>query len=178
MKELSPKVLIIVTLIIGASILGYGYMDYRYKKETLEQKVKSEEQAKRDKLKEEEDKEILATQRQEQLQKCLDQADENYDANWVSACLEINGNPYNLNDFVTQVGTDGKTYYVNKQTKIMYSEDFVWKMIPPLVPPGTSEFKANTEISKDCKLPITRIDRIDEVLKKQKDECFKKYPQK
>lgn len=33
---------------MGASILGYGYLNYRYKKEALEQKVRSEEQAKKE----------------------------------------------------------------------------------------------------------------------------------
>ena len=48
MKKLEAKyiVAIIISLIIGASILGYGYLDYKYKKEVLEQKIQSEEQEK------------------------------------------------------------------------------------------------------------------------------------
>lgn len=42
-----------IALIIGGAIVGYGYMDYKYKKEALEQKIKSEEQSK---IKEEENK--------------------------------------------------------------------------------------------------------------------------
>lgn len=71
-------VAIIISLIIGASILGYGYMDYRYKKEALEQKIKSEKQAKLDKLREEGDRERLTTTKQQQLQNCLDEVSERY----------------------------------------------------------------------------------------------------
>lgn len=48
LKKIDPKypVAVIISLILGASIFGYGYLDYRYKKESLEQKVKSEEQLK------------------------------------------------------------------------------------------------------------------------------------
>jgi hypothetical protein len=48
MKKLETKyiVAIIISIILGSSILGYGYLDYKYKKEALEQKIKSEEQAK------------------------------------------------------------------------------------------------------------------------------------
>lgn len=48
MKKLEAKyvVAIIISLIIGISILSYGYLDYKYEKEALEQKIKSEEQAK------------------------------------------------------------------------------------------------------------------------------------
>jgi len=48
MKKIDTKyiVAIIISLIIGASILGYGYMNYKYKKEALEQKIRTAEQAK------------------------------------------------------------------------------------------------------------------------------------
>jgi len=47
MKRLDTKyiVAIIISLIIGASILGYGYMDYSYKKEALKQKLEQDTKA-------------------------------------------------------------------------------------------------------------------------------------
>ena len=46
MKKLETKYIVatIISIILGVSILGYGYMDYRYKKEALEQKTQAEEQ--------------------------------------------------------------------------------------------------------------------------------------
>lgn len=46
MKRLETKyiVAIIISLILGASILGYGYLDYIYKKDALSQKVAKETQ--------------------------------------------------------------------------------------------------------------------------------------
>lgn len=37
-------VAIIISLIIGASILGYGYLSYRYKMIVLEQQIKADQQ--------------------------------------------------------------------------------------------------------------------------------------
>lgn len=62
MKRLDTKyvVAIIISLILGASILGYGYLDYIYKKEALNQKA----------LKEEQDLQIK-TRTQQMLNDCL-----------------------------------------------------------------------------------------------------------
>ena len=71
-------VAIIISLIIGASILGYGYLDYRYKKEALEQKVRSEGQTKIERESKEEKEERLDTMKQLLLQNCLDEASERF----------------------------------------------------------------------------------------------------
>jgi hypothetical protein len=60
-------VAIIISVIIGASILGYGYLDYRYKKEALEQKMRIDEQVRLDKEAE-----------QAQIQSCLDEIKERF----------------------------------------------------------------------------------------------------
>jgi hypothetical protein len=65
--EIKYIVAIIISAIIGASILGYGYLDYRYKKETLEQKMKADEQARLDR----EAEQVL-------LQGCLDEIKERF----------------------------------------------------------------------------------------------------
>jgi len=81
MKRLDTKyiVAIVISLIIGASILGYGYLDYRYKKEALKQKIQSEEQAKEEAKTEEWNK------RQGYLV-CKKDAEERYYASWVKEC--------------------------------------------------------------------------------------------
>ena len=81
MKRLKTKytVAIIISLIIGASILGYGYLDYRYKKEALEQKIRSEEQAKKEAKAEEWNK-------KQGYLTCKRFAEEDYHSNWVKEC--------------------------------------------------------------------------------------------
>jgi hypothetical protein len=81
MKKIETKyiVAIIISVILGTSILGYGYMDYKYKKEALEQKVRSEEQAK------EEEKQEAFDKNQKYLT-CKMWANEDYHSNWVKEC--------------------------------------------------------------------------------------------
>jgi len=80
MKKIETKyiVAIIISIILGASILGYGYLDYRYKKEALEQRVRSEEQAKLESETKEEAEKRLDTMKQLQLQDCLDEVSERF----------------------------------------------------------------------------------------------------
>jgi nucleoside-specific outer membrane channel protein Tsx len=59
-------VAIIISLIVGASVLGYGYLDYRYKNDALEQKIKSEEQIRTN-------AEKTNSTKQLQLQGCLNE---------------------------------------------------------------------------------------------------------
>jgi len=75
MKKLEVKyiVAIIISIILGASILGYGYIDYKYKKEALEQKIVSDEQEKLEREIKEEREKRSAIVRQAQLQNCLDE---------------------------------------------------------------------------------------------------------
>lgn len=63
MKKIDTKyiVAIVISLILGASILGYGYMDYSYKKEALKQK--QEQDAKALTLKQEQDKKEYTAKR-------------------------------------------------------------------------------------------------------------------
>ena len=59
-------VAIVIALIIGVSILGYGYMDYKYKASVLEQKAKSELQLTAA-------KEAKEAENRRLLQNCLDE---------------------------------------------------------------------------------------------------------
>ena len=47
MKKIETKyiVAIIISLILGASLVGYGYLDYSYKKEALKQRQEQESKA-------------------------------------------------------------------------------------------------------------------------------------
>ena len=70
-------VAILMSVIIGGSILGYGYMDYSYKKELLEREVKAEVEA----------KQVEAVQFRE-LQNCLDQVMSNA-VNYVKGKTDV-----------------------------------------------------------------------------------------
>lgn len=73
-------VAIIISLILGGSILGYGYLDYRYKKDALELKTKNEEQMRID-------TEKSNSTKQMQLQNCLNEV-----ANRFSNALDASKN--------------------------------------------------------------------------------------
>ena len=76
--EIKYVVAIIISLIIGGSILGYGYLDYKYKKEALEQKAQSESQARLQEALQQESAEQQVTLKQKQLQECLDGVDKRF----------------------------------------------------------------------------------------------------
>ena len=80
MKKIETKyiVAVIISLIIGGSILGYGYLDYKYKKDALEQKVKSEQQEKIDRINKEATERQIKDTRQTLLQNCLDEISERF----------------------------------------------------------------------------------------------------
>lgn len=143
MKRLETKYLvaIIISLILGASILGYGYMDYRYKKVALETKLQSEKQTKT------EVKQEIETSKKD-LEGCLWNADQAYQLLWVDECVSVNGNPKKL-DKIIRFFSQSKGEFADV---------------------------ANTELTKNCRLPVTTVTRFDEYEKINKDECFRKYP--
>lgn len=73
------KKVTIVSMIVGISILGYGYMGYLSKREAREQKVESEEREKTEKAMEEGNK------RQRYLT-CKSFAEADYHAWWEKEC--------------------------------------------------------------------------------------------
>ncbi len=79
----TPKTLyntvIIISVVIGISIIVYALLDYSYKNNALKQKIQSEEKAKMEKKFEEADKE-------QKYNKCKASAWENFDINWNSNC--------------------------------------------------------------------------------------------
>jgi len=117
MKKIETKYLvaIIISIILGASILGYGYLDYRYKKEALEQQIRATEQEKIERDSKEQAENRSNTAKQIQLQACLDDVSQR-----MSKAFE-----------------DSKTKNVS---------------------------------AEEAKIII-------DLVQKQKDECFKKYPQ-
>ena len=113
--ETKYLVAIIISVILGASVLGYGYLDYRYKKDALEQQVKMTEQVRVEKENKERSESNSNSAKQIQLEACLDE----------------------VNQRISKVFEDSK--YKNISTE-------------------------------GAKI-------IVDLVQKQKDECFKKYPQ-
>lgn len=67
MKKIEPKhiVAIIISLIIGFSVVGYGYLNYKAKRESLNQELYNDLS-----------KSLQDKQSQKQLQVCLDEVNE------------------------------------------------------------------------------------------------------
>jgi len=97
MKQKKTKILetkyivaIIISVILGVSILGYGYLDYRYKKEALEQKIKSEEQTRLEKVLEETKKQQQSQEKEqlykEGLSECLNNVQTRRKELWAGIC--------------------------------------------------------------------------------------------
>ena len=162
MKSETTRMAIIVATIIGMSILGYGYMDYKYKKEALREKIRSEEQTKLEK--EEEKQKLLETQKanQTKLAICLNDADDTYHENWLSECESqglltaecIKFLKLSFTEFVSQKEWPKDT---------LFSEQY-------------DEYSDKKQ-KCSCRLSFANGDRIEGWRKDAKNECYKKYPQ-
>lgn len=69
--ETKYLVAIIISLILGSSLFGYGYMDFKYKTKVLEAKKQIE---------------TKTEERRNQLHACMGEAESNYYKNWDSMC--------------------------------------------------------------------------------------------
>ena len=74
-KQDMSKTYIIIAIIIGVAILGYGFMNYSAKMKVLE----ADKQAKQDKILEESSKEL-------KLKMCNIDANDDYVSDWNSQC--------------------------------------------------------------------------------------------
>lgn len=163
MKKIETKyiVAIIISIILGASILGYGYLDYRYKKEALEQQIRTTEQARIEKENKEQAESRSNTAKQVQLQDCLDETESNYSNQWYRECKsqgKLTSRCISLHEMTLEEYAKEKNIPDDKQFTVF--SDF---------------YKEKDECS--CRLLLDNADRIEEGRKNDKAECFKKYPQ-
>ena len=147
------KTAILVALILGLSVVGYGYLNISYKNKVFEA-----EQARktREWLAEEAEK----GKRERELKDCLWDADEAYSYRWSKEC-EAQGK---LTDRCISLG---------EMTFDKYAEQ---NNIPPDKRLDAAEEFYKGQEDCYCRMPSANADSINETLEKRKEECFKKYP--
>lgn len=168
MKKIETKyiVAIVISLIMGASILGYGYMDYRYKKEALEQKIRSEQRAKDDEQLTKNKEQQTRDKVKQGLETCIAGAEKSYNSFWFSECKDrgqLTNRCISLHEMTFEEYA--------KQNNIPFASETIEERLKAL-----DDFQKQQD-DCSCLLPKYNADRIDESLKRDKDECFRRYPQ-
>lgn len=154
------KTAILVALILGLSIVGYGYMNISYKNKVFE--AEQAEKA-RERLAEEAERakvEREKEQAKQALNTCLASAEENYHNQWNRECKsqgKLTSRCVSLNEMTFDEYVEQNN--IPQDKRLDATVDFY-------------EERSNCS----CRLPLDNADRINEALEKGKDECFKKYP--
>lgn len=158
-----PTVILIASLIVG----GFYYASEVNKQQSIErqQQIKIE-QEKQDQLTKELKEQEAKTKAEQALNTCIANAEESSSNFWNSECK-------------------AKGLLSNKCILLldMTFDEYVKQNNIPSVKENLDEnlkavgdfYKQKRECS--CLLPTYNADRVDESLKRAKDECFKKYPQ-
>lgn len=157
-----PATILIASIILG----GFFYASQVNKQKSIERqqqvKIEQEKQDQLDKeLKEQEAKE----QAEQALNTCIANAEESYSNQWYRECK-------------SQGELTNKCISLNEMTLEEYEKQYKKQN-----PDKTGFFDAIFAFSKErgecsCRLPLDNADRINKSLQNDKDECFKKYPQK
>ncbi len=159
-----PTVILIASLIIG----GFYYASEVNKQRSIErqQQIKIE-QEKQDQLTKELKEQETKKEAGQALTTCIDNAKENYINDWYGNCK---GRGKLADKCISLYDMTFDEYA--KQNNIPSAKEN----------PGKS-FEAETAFYKEmgecsCPLSIDLSDRIEKTLQDNKDECFRKYPQK
>ncbi len=127
------------------------------------------EQTKIDSTNKEKKEELLSKSLEKKnLNNCLDEAENNETWAWVSECERTNQLTFSKDTFVNSEEKETKTSMNNYAS---YSLDEKW-----IYNKEEDDWVPNTDLIKNCELPIDWIKRVETNLKEQKDECFKRYP--
>lgn len=166
-----PAVILIASLILG----GFFYASQVNKQRSIErqQEVKIE-QEKRDQLAKEPKEQQAREEAEQALNTCLGNAGENYSNNWyrdckargalTSKCIELKELTYK--EYLKKYGLTTDEEY--KRQRGITDDNFFSGLL--------DYAKRQDECS--CGLPLDLADRNNKSLQDDKDECFKKYPQK
>lgn len=164
-----PVVVLIASVILG----GFYFASQVAKQKSIERQQKQEQLAEQ-KAKEE---------AEEALNVCLTNAEANYHDRWVreckvqgkltSKCIDICINELGYDDYLEKCGLTSEEYV--KQRNLTPDDPNDPKSVR-LKATADYIFVRPNECS--CRLPRSTADRLDESLEEDKEECFKKYPQK
>lgn len=157
-------VILIASLVIG----GFYYASEVNKQKSIErqQQIKIE-QEKQDRLVEEIKEQDAETKAEKALNDCIASAEESSSTFWNSECR---AKGLLSNKCISLLDMTFEEYA--KQNNIPSAKENLDENLKAI----TDYYKQRRECS--CLLPKYNADRIDESLKRDKDECFRKYPQK
>jgi len=167
-----------VTIIIASLILGgffYASQVNRQRSIERQQEVKIE-QEKQKQLIEQEAKE----EAKQALNTCIGNVEENYSDRWhreckaqgklTSKCIDIN--ELSFDEYLEKYGLTIEEYAKERNLTLSNPDDFVYVGIL-----GNLDYIKRAREECSCRLSISTADRFNEVLEKDKAECFKRYPQ-
>lgn len=154
-----PTVILIASLVIG----GFYYASEVNKQKSIErqQQIKLE-QEKQEQLNKELKGQEAKTKAEQALNTCLANAEEDYSNQWYGECKTrglLTSRCISLNEMTFDEYAKQNNIPEDKRSDAI-----------------TDFYKEKYECS--CSLPLNNKDRIDESLQRDKDECFKRYPQK
>lgn len=158
-----PAVILIASIILG----GFFYASQVNKQRSIErqQQVKID-QEKREQLETAIKEKLAKAEAEQALNTCIATAEESYSNNWFREC-KAQGRATNRCIAIKELTFDE---YVKKYNiSILDEKD---KKLEAML----TFFKEQNECS--CSLPLDIADRKNKSLQNDKDECFKKYPQK
>lgn len=155
-----PATILIVSIILGS--IFYASEVSKQRSIERQQGIKlQEEKTKAEQVKQEKE------QVKQALDACLATADSNYSDNWYRECKSedkltdrcISLHEMTFDDYAKQNNIPSLQENIDKRLKAI--NDF---------------FKERSDCS--CRLLLDNADRINKTLQDDKDECFRKYPQK
>jgi len=162
------KLTLILAILLIASSVFYYYVIFLPQKE----EAKLEQQRQEQLAKEEQERQVLERELQEKeeaeqaLNACLADAESNYHEQWYRECKG-----------------QGKLTSRCISLHEMTFEEYAEQNNIPDDPLSSERFEALLDFYEErdecsCRLPLSNADRINQQLQDDKDECFKKYPQK
>lgn len=156
-----PAVILVASLILG----GFFYASQVNKQRSIErqQQIKID-QEKQDQLAKELKEQQAKEEAEQALNACIATVEENYSSQWFREC-KAQGKVTSRCIAIKELTFDEYA----KKYNIQENKD---KPLEAML----TFFKEQNECS--CRLPSYRADSINETLQNNKDECFKKYPQK
>lgn len=164
MEKLNKLSISAVILIASIILGGFYYASETNKQNSIERQQQAKiEQEKQDQLTKELKEQRAKEETEQALNACLADADTSYSNQWYRECKsrgELTSKCISLKEMTFDE-------YV-KQNNIPTGKERLDALI--------DFYKKRDECS--CRLPLDNADRINKSLQNNKDECFKKYPQK
>ena len=161
--KLTKGALIFSLLLVASSVFYYYVIFLPQKEETRLEQQRQEQLAKEEQERQALEQELQEKKEAEQaLNACLADAESNYHEQWYRECKgqgKLTNRCISLHEMTFEEYAEQNNISDDKRLEALL--DF---------------YEERDECS--CRLPLSNADRINQQLQDDKDECFKKYPQK